>query len=159
MIFHKIWIALETVVAIWLMVLFLLTCITVILRYFFNTSIYGSSEISNYMFVYLTALAAPLLFHTDSHINVDLFENASIKKKRVISSVQIVCMILLQVLIFWQSLKWIQKVGDFLTPLLGIPQKYVQMAVPLCMGLGVFFCIGRLIELWTADSEAEQGGE
>lgn len=154
LIFHRLWMILENITAIWLMVLFVLTCITVVLRYLFNSSIYGSSEISNYMFVYLTALSAPLLFHTNSQISVDLFENASLRIRKCIFSFQLVCMILLQTLIFVQSLNWISKVGDFPTPLLGIPQKYVQMAIPVCMGLGIFFCVGRLLEVWLGGSES-----
>ena len=136
-------------------VIFILCCITVILRYLFNTSIYGAQEIVEYMFIYLSALGAPLLIQTDEHIKVDFFTNSPKGFYKVLKAIQHVIVIALQVFLLSQSMNWIRQVGGFLTPLLHIEQRWVQYAIPACMILSILFSIGQLIVLFSVKTTRE----
>jgi TRAP-type C4-dicarboxylate transport system permease small subunit len=146
----------ENLLACVLSVLFLMTIIGVILRYCFNTSIYGGDEIVSYLFVYLTALDVPMLLYTDSHLRVDFFANSSERKKKILFTVQYVLITLLNVFLLIQSMKWIGQVGSFLTPLLHVPQKWAQSAIPICMALSIVFGIGRLVAVLRRKSTEEK---
>lgn len=132
---------LDIICGVGMLALFVMVCISVVLRYAFNQSIYGLSEIQNYLFVYLTALGAAAGMRDNEHVGVDFFEKASPSVRKVLACFRSLCMVIVQVSLLPLSFKWIQKVGGYLTPLLQIPQRWAQMAVPIGMGLGALLCV------------------
>ena len=154
--FYAVWNAVECVVAVVLFAMFVLTSLIAILRYVFNSSIFGGNELVGHMFVYITALGAPLLFYSGDHINVDFFEHAPAGVRKGLQIFDLIACIAVQALFLYYSIGWISMVGDFLTPLLAITQKYIQCAVPICMGLGIFFCVGKLLELFLGAPESQK---
>lgn len=157
--FHAVWNVIECVMAVVLFALFALTSLIAILRYVFNSSIFGGNELVGHMFVYITALGAPLLFHSGGHINVDFFEHAPVGVRKSLQVFDLIACIAVQALFFYYSIGWISMVGNFPTPLLAVPQKYIQCAVPICMGLGIFFCVGKLLELFLGAPERSKEEE
>ena len=146
---------LENLLAWMFAAIFILCCITVILRYLFNTSIYGAQEIVEYLFIYLSALGAPLLIQTNEHIKVDFFTKAPKGFCKVLKAFQYIIIIALQMFLLSQSVNWIRQVGGFDTPLLHIEQRWVQYAIPACMILGILFSIGQIIVLFSIKTTRE----
>ena len=54
----------------------------VILRYIFNSGIYGGNELISYLFVYTTALGAAVSIGRDEHIKITVFVNLMPEKDR-----------------------------------------------------------------------------
>ena len=128
---------------------FLLSSINVVLRYIFNTSIYGTQEIIDYLFIYLSAIGAAILIQTNEHIQVDFFTKVPIAVRKALRVFQYAVMIALQAFLLQHSLHWIKMVGAFPTPLLHIEQRWAQCAIPACMILGILFSFSKLVELFS----------
>lgn len=132
--------------------IFLLCCITVVLRYVFNTSIFGSQEIGDYLFIYMSAMGAGLLIQNGEHIRVDFFTKRSVPVRKALMAFQHVVVIALQVFLMLHALNWIDMVGGFLTPLLHIEQRWVQYAIPVCMILSILFSLFKLMTLFSKET-------
>ncbi|OOF50625.1 C4-dicarboxylate ABC transporter permease [Rodentibacter genomosp. 1] len=63
---------LEALVVFILSVMSILVFLNVVLRYGFNSSISVTEEVSRYMFIWLTFLAAVLAFNENQHVNVTI---------------------------------------------------------------------------------------
>lgn len=136
-------------------VLFVLCCITVILRYVFNTSIYGGEEITNYLFIYLTALGAPLLIYKNEHIFVNFFTKVPEALRKSIFFFRYIIVIVFHAILLNQSIQWIEQVGGFPTPLLHIEQRWFEYAIPIGMVMGILFSFSRLLALFITDNSWE----
>ena len=136
---------LDAVCGFGMLILFLMICISVVLRYVFNSSIFGLSELQNYLFVYLTSLGAVAAMRDNEHVGVDFFEKASPKVRRLFQVFRNVCMLVIQVLLVFYTTKWIGKVGGYLTPLLRFEQRWAQLAIPVGMSLGAVVCAIKAI--------------
>ena len=134
---------------------FVLTTISVILRYFFNTSIYGVQEIIDYSFVYLSAIGAAVIIYSDEHIKVDFFTKASKFVQNAMCVLKHIVVIALLVFLFVLSIGWIKQVGQFETPLLHIEQRWMLYAIPSSMTLGILFSLCKLGMMFTA----KKGGD
>lgn len=125
--------------------LFLMICVAVFLRYLAGSSIYGLSEITNYLFVYLTALGAANAIRFDEHVGVDFFTRAPVAVRNVLRIFRLLVMTVVQGFLFYLSFQWIAKVGGYLTPLLRFPQRWAQVAIPIGMGLGIVMCVACML--------------
>ena len=123
---------------------FVLTTISVILRYFFNTSIYGVQEIIDYSFIYLSAIGAAVIIYSDEHIKVDFFMKASKQVQNVMCVLKHVVVITLLAFLLALSIDWINQIGQFETPLLHIEQRWMLYAIPSSMVLGILFSLSKV---------------
>lgn len=136
---------LDTVYGAGMFALFIMICISVILRYLFGASIYGLSEITNYLFVYLTTLGAVNAIWYNEHVGVDFFSRTPAKVQTVLRVFRMLVMLVVQGYFFYLSFRWIAKVGYYVTPLLRFQQRWAQIAVPIGMALGVMMCVFCII--------------
>ena len=132
---------LDVVCGIGMFALFVMICVAVVLRYVFNSSIFGLSEVQNYLFVYLTSLGAVAAMRDNEHVGVDFFEKASPKVRAFFQFFRNICMLVIQVVLVFYTTKWIGKVGGYLTPLLRFEQRWAQLAIPVGMSLGAVICL------------------
>ena len=139
---------LEGIITFFFAVILLTTISLVILRYVFNSGIYGGNELISYLFIYTTALGASLSIGSNEHIRisfaVDLFPKPI---KKVADVLGLVLIAFLNTAMIFMSIPWIRKVGSFESPTLRIPNGWVHFSIPLGCGFAVIFCIFRLIHL------------
>lgn len=137
---------LEVVIAVFFFVILATTITLVTLRYVFNTSIKGGYELTNYLFIYTTAIGAAISIGRHEHIKIDYFVNmlGGGTRKAADALVQLLVAGLNGVLIYL-SIPWIRDVGSFESPVLRIPNWTVQIAVPIGSVFAIMFCILNII--------------
>jgi TRAP-type C4-dicarboxylate transport system permease small subunit len=146
---------LEIIISLFFVIILATTIIMVILRYVFNTGIYGGNELISYLFVYTTALGAAVSIGKDEHIKITVIVDLFPKKfKKIIDSFTIFLVGLLNFFLIFLSVSWIKKVGSFESPTLRIPNAWVQFGVPLGCSMAVIFCLFRIIQICKGDHHA-----
>ena len=138
-----------------MLLLFLMICVSVFLRYLVGSSIYGLSEITNYLFVYLTVLGSVNAIWYNDHVGVDFFTHAGATVQIILRFFRMLVMIVVQAFIIFLSFLWISKVGSYLTPLLRFEQRWAQIAVPIGMGLGVLASVLCIILGYGSQNQKE----
>lgn len=119
----------------------ILVFLNVILRYFFDTGIIWSEEMSRYLFVWLSILGAIIAFKDKLHYSVDLLIKSVPKPIAILLTLisNVLILIILWV-IFEGSLKMTQGNINNTTPVVGLPLKYVY-------GSGLVFSVAMAILL------------
>lgn len=140
--------ALEWVVAACFAVLAGLVVVLVVMRYAFNTTIIGGNEVTEYLFIYTTALGAAVSVARNQHIRIGVFVQSLPRRAGLLVDAFAVALVLvLHIGLLVLSADWITAVGGFDFPILNIPQGIVQVAVPIgCAGV-IVFCATRLVAL------------
>lgn len=121
--------AIETICVIILAAMSILVFLNVVLRYGFNSSINITEEVSRYLFVWLTFLAAVLAFNENQHVSVTVFvEKFSPTAKKLLFIITDVIMLFCCYLIVDGS--WIQFNLNLnnLAPISGLPQGITYLA-------------------------------
>lgn len=123
---------LEAIVSVCLAIILVTTILLVTLRYGFNSGIKGADEMANYLFIYMTALGAPAAVFRSEHIALTaLIERAPRKLHRIIDILIQLLIILVNAVILAYSFSWIAGVGSFVSPVLRIPNRFIQVSVPI----------------------------
>jgi len=141
-IIEKIIEVIEWLITLFLLVIFSLTVILVVLRYLFNSSILGGSEVVTFLFIYTTALGAAVAIPHDRHIRISFF----IDKLKGVFRVGVEVLVYLLVafingIMFVYSLEWISVVGRDISQTLGIPLGIVKVSVPIGCALAVLLAL------------------
>lgn len=121
--------AIEAICVIILAAMSILVFLNVVLRYGFNSSINITEEVSRYLFVWLTFLAAVLAFNENQHVSVTVFvEKFSPTAKKLLFIITDVIMLFCCYLIVDGS--WIQFNLNLnnLAPISGLPQGITYLA-------------------------------
>ncbi|MDG2961348.1 TRAP transporter small permease [Bisgaard Taxon 10/6] len=121
--------AIEAICVIILAAMSILVFLNVVLRYGFNSSINITEEVSRYLFVWLTFLAAVLAFNENQHVSVTVFvEKFSPAAKKLLFIITDVIMLFCCYLIVDGS--WIQFNLNLnnLAPISGLPQGITYLA-------------------------------
>ncbi len=121
--------AIEAICVIILAAMSILVFLNVVLRYGFNSSINITEEVSRYLFVWLTFLAAVLAFNENQHVSVTVFvEKFSPTAKKLLGIITDVIMLFCCYLIVDGS--WIQFNLNLnnLAPISGLPQGITYLA-------------------------------
>lgn len=121
--------AIEAVCVIILAAMSILVFLNVVLRYGFNSSINVTEEVSRYLFVWLTFLAAVLAFNENQHVSVTVFvEKFSPAAKKLLFIITDFIMLFCCYLIVDGS--WIQFNLNLnnLAPISGLPQGITYLA-------------------------------
>lgn len=140
--------ALEYIVTFFFGIILFVTVAMVILRYVFNSGIYGGNELISYLFVYTTALGAAISIQSNEHIRISYFiELLPAKWQKVIHFISYLMIGFLHIVLIFLSVPWMEKVGSFESPTLRIPNAWVQFGIPLGCFFTVVFCVFRCIHL------------
>lgn len=123
---------LEWTVAACLAVILTITILLVMLRYIFNTHIKGANELASYLFVYMTALGAPAAVFRSDHIALSVLVKRLPQTWRRFSDILVqLLIIVMNAVILSYSFAWIRGVGSFVSPVLRIPNRFIQVSVPI----------------------------
>ena len=127
--------------------MFAMVTLLVVLRYVFTTTIIGGNEATVIAFIFTTAIGASVAIARDEHIAIDYFVSKLPKPLRhKIAVLRLLVLILINAVILFFAIIWIQRTGGFLMPTLGAPQLVAQISVPIGCGLSIAYCITRLFE-------------
>lgn len=149
--------ALEALVVLILSVMSILVFLNVVLRYGFNSSISVTEEVSRYMFIWLTFLAAVLAFSENRHVNVTILTDKLSPNRRNIlgiltDSIMLYCCYLIV------DGSWIQFQLNWanLAPISGLPQGITYLASVVAGTLIGLLLIARLISRITLLTKGEK---
>ena len=137
-------------------VMFVLVVTQVVLRYGFNESIGGANELATILFAYTSALGIAVGIARRDHMAISWFtERLPPTARKVIDVLGLVLLALLNLVIFWYSLRWIDITGSRMISVLHVPRWTAQIAIPIGTGASAVFC---LVKLWLGLSGDEELG-
>lgn len=140
--------AIEVLSVIILSAMSILVFVNVVLRYGFNSSISVSEEVSRFMFVWLTFLAAVLAFNDNQHVSVDVLVNKlSPLAQRLLRLVTDGLMLFCCYLVCEGS--WIQFTLNInnLAPISGLPQGITFLASVVASALMGILILARMVAI------------
>ena len=151
---------LEWLVTLCFFVILMLTIILVILRYGFNEAIIGGSELVEYLFIYTTAFGAAAALGRREHIKITWFIDKLAPVYRKIADILGFLLIaLINVVMIYYSIPWIRTVGSFESPVLRLPNRLIQISIPIGCGLVILYCLYHiLIVIVEGNTGLEQEG-
>jgi TRAP-type C4-dicarboxylate transport system permease small subunit len=137
---------LEVSFSICFLVMFVLVVTQVSLRYGLNESIGGANELATILFAYTSALGIAVGIAKRDHMAISWFtERFPPGVRKVVDVLGLVLLAILNLVIFWYSLRWIDITGSRMISVLHVPRWTAQIAIPIGTGASTVFC---LIKLW-----------
>ena len=137
---------LEWLVTLCFFVILALTIILVILRYGFNEAIIGGNEFVEYLFIYTTAIGAAAALGRREHIKITWFiDKLSPVFRKIVDAVGFLLIALINAVMIYYSVPWIRTVGGFESPVLRLPNRLIQIIIPIGCGLVIFYCLYHII--------------
>ena len=128
------------------LIMFVLVVTQVALRYGFNESIGGANELATILFAYTSALGIAVGIAKRDHMAISWFtERLGPTPRKIIDVVGLILLALLNLVIFWYSLRWIDITGARMISVLQVPRWTAQIAIPIGTGASALFCF---IKLW-----------
>jgi TRAP-type C4-dicarboxylate transport system permease small subunit len=138
--------ALEITFCVCFLIMFVLIVTQVALRYGFNESIGGANELATILFAYTSALGIAVGIAKRDHMAISWFtERLPPRSRKVIDVIGLILLALINIVIFWYSLRWIGITGSRMISVLQVPRWTAQIAIPIGTGASVVFCF---IKLW-----------
>ena len=147
---------LEFIFCICFFVMFALVVTQVALRYGFNESIGGANELATILFAYTSALGIAVGIAKRDHMAISWFtERLPLRARKVIDVLGLVLLTILNIVIFWYSLRWIDITGSRMISVLHVPRWTAQIAIPIGTGASAIFCF---LKLWLGFKGDEELG-
>jgi TRAP-type C4-dicarboxylate transport system permease small subunit len=137
---------LEWLVTLCFFVILMLTIILVVLRYGFNEAIIGGSELVEYLFIYTTAIGAAAALGRRQHIKITWFiDKLAPVYRKVVDVLGFLLIALINVVMICYSVPWIRTVGSFESPVLRLPNRLIQISIPIGCGLAILYCLYHIL--------------
>lgn len=137
---------LEAAITIFFFVILVLTIVLVILRYGFNEAIIGGNEVMEYLFIYTTAIGAAVALGRREHIKITWFvDKLSHRSRRFVDIVGFLSIAFINVVMILYSVPWIKTVGGFESPVLRLPNRTIQLIIPIGCGLVILYCLYHIL--------------
>jgi TRAP-type C4-dicarboxylate transport system permease small subunit len=147
---------LEISFSICFLVMFALVVTQVALRYGFNESIGGANELATILFAYTSALGIAVGIAKRDHMAISWFsERLTLKLRKAVDVLGLVLLAILNIVIFWYSLRWIEITGSRMISVLHVPRWTAQIAIPIGTGASAIFCF---LKLWLGFKGDEELG-
>ena len=132
----------EIIAGIALIILIILVCINVILRFATSKSINWLEEIVFMCFAYIIFLGASAAFKRNLHSGIDLFvKKLPPKAQAVVSACTTVFLLITCIAITYLSFTYAAASGMKKTPILRIPYFYIDISATLGFGLMCIHCL------------------
>jgi TRAP-type C4-dicarboxylate transport system permease small subunit len=123
-----------------------LVCLLVVLRYGFDSSIYGGNEFVTIAFLFTSAIGGAVCISRREHIAITFFiDMLPFNAKRWAYILGLGLIAVINSAMVYYSYSWISLAGHNPWQPFGWPQGYVHAAVPLGCGLAVFYCAIKII--------------
>lgn len=146
--------ALEWIITIFFIIIFLLVFGLVLLRYGFQTSIIGTHEVINILFVYCSALGTAILVRQREHIKILFFvEKLPVGVKKMVITVNYLLVCVLNAFFLYMSLDWIKSVGMFKAQITKIPYWVGRIPIPICSFMVILYCFYNIYLIYVNPEE------
>ena len=123
-----------------------LVCLLVILRYLFQTSIYGGNEMVTIAFLFTSAIGSAVCISRREHIAITVFiDTLSLEIKKWVYAVGLALIAVINGFMIYYSIGWIQKAGRFPWQPFEMWQGLVHSAVPIGCSLAIVFCLIKIV--------------
>ena len=153
---HYLSLILEAIMAAMLLILGTLVFVIVVLRYGFSYSPFGMHESLPVIFAHATAIGSALAVAKREHISVPvIFDLIPEDWHKYLDVAIFLLLILINAVIFWESIDWLKKTGFFLMPSLQIPQIYPKSCITIAAVLSIMFCLIRIILVLFGDEKPD----
>lgn len=124
----------------------LLACGNVFMRYVVGKPWGWAEEVTIFTFVWLSMLGAASVIKAEGHCSIDvLARRLPLGLQRVLAVIVDIFVIVALILLIWYGIELTSTAGIKLTPMLGIPYTYVDLAIPVSCS---FMLIYYLRMLW-----------
>jgi TRAP-type C4-dicarboxylate transport system permease small subunit len=149
---------LEVFVVVCFFAIFAMTVTLVVLRYVFNSSIMGGNELIEYLFIYTSAIGAAAALARREHISITYFiDKLPAVARRVVQVTGFLLVAVINAAVVFYSIPWIRATGAFESPVLRLPDRLIQLIVPIGSGLAIVFCLCHILLLLGGQSEPAEG--
>lgn len=119
--------------------------IAVFLRYFFGISYVWFQELIVYLFIFTTFFGSVIAYSREEHLAINVLYNKFSEKVQIKLKLFFDLLILyLNLQLIRVSIKWINQVGNVVTPGMRIPMKYIYIILPLSSVLMLLYSIGNI---------------
>ena len=152
---------LEGIITVFFFIILTITVLFVVLRYGFNESIIGGNEAMEYLFIYTTAIGAAISVAHREHIKITyLVGKFPPLLQKIVDSIGLFLVAFLNGVMIWLGIPWIKSVGSFESPVLRIPNRFIQASIPLGCGLVIVYCLYHVIlNIFEKKSQVARGEE
>ncbi|MCH8069622.1 MAG: TRAP transporter small permease [Candidatus Marinimicrobia bacterium] len=136
----------EYIISIFFFFIIILVITLVVLRYGFNTTIVGGNELIVILFIYTSAIGAAIIIGKKEHIAITYFvDKLPPQLKKLVDIFNLLMIALLNGVMIVYSIPWISKTGNYLTAVLGIPQIFSQIIVPIGCFMAILYCLFHIV--------------
>jgi TRAP-type C4-dicarboxylate transport system permease small subunit len=150
---------LEAAITIFFSVILALTIVLVILRYGFNEAIIGGNEVMEHLFIYTTAIGAAVALGRREHIKITWFiDKLSSRTRTIVDIVGFLLIAFINVVMIIYSIPWIRTVGGFESPVLRLPNRTIQLIIPIGCGLVILYCLYHILKAITGRRGTSEEG-
>ena len=150
---------LEAAITIFFFVILILTITLVILRYGFNEAIIGGNEVMEYLFIYTTAVGAAAALARREHIKITWFiDKLSRRVRQAVDVFAFLAVAFINLVMIYYSVPWIRTVGSFESPVLRLPNRSVQLIVPIGSGLVILYCLYHVLIVLAGGQDSREDG-
>jgi len=147
---------LEIILGLIFMAIFIMVFYQVVLRYLFNSSIFGTAEIYTVLFAYASSLGSAIMLRKREHIKIDVLLNALPRPVgKALVTIGYVLIGVFSYFIVQQAIPWLSKIRTFRSPVTGISRTVESICIPVGFGLILFYCVINVLSLYLSPSEAD----
>jgi TRAP-type C4-dicarboxylate transport system permease small subunit len=150
---------LEWFITLCFFVVLVLTIVLVILRYGFNEAIIGGSELMEYLFIYTTSIGAAVALARREHIKITWFiDKLSPAFRKAADAAGFVLIGFVNAVMIRYSIPWIRSVGGFESPVLRLPNRTIQLIIPVGCGLVILYCVHHIVVVLSGRPKTREDG-
>ncbi|NQU27944.1 MAG: TRAP transporter small permease [Candidatus Marinimicrobia bacterium] len=136
----------EFIISFFFLGIIIMVITLVVLRYGFNTTIVGGNELVVILFIYTSAIGAAVIVGKKEHIAITYFiDKLPPFPKKLVNIFNLLMITLLNGAMIVYSIPWISRTGNYLTAVLGIPQIFSQIIVPIGCGMAILYCLFHIV--------------
>ncbi|MEM7045526.1 MAG: TRAP transporter small permease subunit [Pseudomonadota bacterium] len=137
---------LEWVIVALFAVFLVLTCLLVVLRYGFQSSILGGNEFVTIAFIFTSALGGAVGISKREHIAITVFIDMLPHKLRIGAYVLGLALVaVMNAALVYLSFDWIARTGHNPWQPINVPQGIFYAAIPIAGALAILFCLLKIV--------------
>lgn len=147
----------EIILTVLFIAIFVMVFYQVVLRYLFNSSIFGTAEIYSVLFAYASAFGSAVMLRKREHIKIDVLLNAVPRPVgKVLLTISYALIAIFSYFIVQEAIPWLSKIRTFRSPVTGISRTLESVCIPIGFALIIFYCVINVVSLYVNPDEAEQ---
>lgn len=138
----------KTVIIVFMLSIVVIITMQMIWRYVLTSPLGWTGELSRYLFIYMSLLAAAIGIRKKVHIGVDfVVERLPQRLEKLLGIFSYLIIIVFMIYLFIYGARLSQETMLQTSPTLGVPMGYMYLVLPLFAVLVVIFCIEQLVDV------------